>query len=226
MQKCQSYIILLSVSLISIYHTVLSYPCSVRLLTNNISKYTANGGNVMWCTPNERNMHIIYLSCHRCNQWHENKMSMREIKSVTYHIILWKCSVMKLYQLTSLGNGILVFDLLQNLPLSLLSPETDKSTLNTSGKSPLWCLVGYDSQHTSKLNSCHQATSYWQTHRPSGMVHHVNQQPVTMEEIQWSFSQKSTFVVYTIILIYFFILHGIPCLYNILLNARNAVLPT
>jgi hypothetical protein len=34
---------------------------------------------------------------------------------------------MELYQLTSLGNGILVFDLLQNLPLSLLSPETDKS---------------------------------------------------------------------------------------------------
>ena len=87
--------------------------------------YICNGSNVMWCTPNERNMHIIYLGCHQGKQWHKNKMSMREIKSVTYHIILWKCSVMKLYQLTSLGNGILVFDLLQNLPLSLLSPETD-----------------------------------------------------------------------------------------------------
>jgi len=166
----------------------------------------------MWCTSNERNMHIIYLGCHQCNQWHEYKMSMREIKSVTYHVILWKCSVMKLYQLTSLGNGILVFDLLQNLPLSLLIPETDKSILNTSGKSPMWCCVGYDSQNTSKLNSCHKATSYWQTHRPSGKVHHVNQQPVTMEEIQWSLSHKSTFVFYTIILIYFCILHGIPYL--------------
>ena len=171
-------------------------------------------------------MHIIYLGCHQCNQWHENKTSVREIKSVTYDIILWKCSVMELYQLTSLGNGILVFDLLQNLPLSLLSPETEKSILNTSGKSPLWCCIGYDSHNTSKLNSCRQATSHWQTYRPSGMVHHVNQQPVTMEEIQCSFSQKSTFVVYTIILIYFCILRGIPCLYNVLLNARNAVLPT
>jgi len=44
---------------------------------------------------------------------------------------------MKLYQLTSLGNGILVFDLLQNPPLSLLSPETGKSILNTSGKSSM-----------------------------------------------------------------------------------------
>jgi len=205
MQKCQSYIILLSVSLISIYCTVPSYPCSVRLLTNNILKYTANiytcsGGNVMWCTPNEGNMHIIYLGCHQCNQWHENKMAMREMKSVTYDIILWKCSVMKLYQLTSLGNGILVFDLLQNPPLSLLSPETGKSILNTSGKSSMWH-IGYDSQNTSKLNSCHEATSYWQTYRPSRMAHHVNKQPVTMEEIKWSFSQKSTFVVCTIILI-------------------------
>jgi len=92
---------------------------------------------------------------------------------------------MKLYQLTSLGNGILVFDLLQNLPLSLLSPETDKSILNTPGKSPMWCCVGYDSQNTSKLNSCNQATSYWQTYKPSRVVQHVNQQRITMEEIQW-----------------------------------------
>jgi hypothetical protein len=48
---------------------------------------------------------------------------------------------MELYQLTSLGNGILVFDLLQNLPLSLLSPETDKSILNTSGEPPPRCSV-------------------------------------------------------------------------------------
>lgn len=84
---------------------------------------------------------IIYLGHKQCNQWHENKMSVEKMKAVTYHTSLWKCSVMELYQLTSLGNGILVFDLLQNLPLSLLSPETDKSILNTSGEPPPRCSV-------------------------------------------------------------------------------------